>query len=479
MRQEFDLAPAAWRVTPALFAQHLSKGAWYPAPHLDRVSDAITAAVMGWGPRFIIVDAPPRHGKSELVSVWTPTWFLDHFPSKRVMLGAYEAGFAQGWGRRVRNNLVEYRDELRVRLASDSKSAKAWSTTAGGGMQTAGVGGPFTGKGANLLLIDDPFKNWADASSEIKRKAVIEWWQTSARTRLEPGGVIVVIMTRWHPEDIVGHLIAAAEAGGEQYLVLSFPALAEAGDLLGRPVGAALWRERYDEEALLQLKGGMTSYFFNALFQGHPTPPEGNLFKRAWFTARVPSLPPGASLIGRVRGWDQGATQDAGDETAGVRMSLSRSGTIYVEHCIAGRWSAATRDKTIKTTMGADSDLGAPRTIHQFEQEPGSAGKGEAERQRRDFSPFPSRFTRSTGSKLVRAQGFMAAAEHGKVVLVEGPWVEEWLDELCAWSGRDGETDNRVDASSVAFNGLPKLTREGGVKTDGERLAKAIEKRLT
>jgi predicted phage terminase large subunit-like protein len=474
-----DPAALAWRTSPARFAQRLSKGKWRPAPHLLRISEAIVAGISGRGPRLIIIDAPPRHGKSEEVAKWVPTWYLDLFPDRNIILTSYEAGFAQGWGRQVRNFIAEHPDELRVRLSRDSKSARVWKTTEGGGMVCAGVGGPITGRGANLFILDDPFKNWQDANSEIKRKSVMAWWKTTARTRLEPGGVIVIIMTRWHPDDLVGQLLQDMENGGECYLLLNFPALAEEGDTLGRQVGEALWRERYTEDDLASLRRGLTSYLFNALFQGHPTPPEGNLFKRDWFRERVPEIPPAAVIRARNRGWDQGATQDAGDDTAGVRLSLSRQGLIYVEHCTVGKWSADTRDKHIKTTMAADADLPGPRTSHHFEQEPGSAGKGEAERQRKRFSPYPSTFKPSTGSKLIRAQGFMAAAEGGRVVVVDGEWVDDWLDELCAWSGRDGEVDNRIDATSVAFNAFPKLTSSGRAKTDGERLLGTLQRRLT
>lgn len=469
----------AWRASPAAFAVRVSRGAWHPVPHLARISRAIVNAIAGTGPRFIIVDAPPRHGKSELCSKWVPTWFLDLYPERKVILGAYEAGFAQEWGREVRNLIVEHADTLTVRLSKDSKSAKRWKTTQGGGMVCAGVGGPITGRGAHLLIVDDPFKNWQDASSKLKRSALMYWWKTTARPRLEPGGIIVIIMTRWNPEDMVGQLLEEMEHGGEPYHLINFPALAEEGDLLGRPVGEALWRERYNEDDLASLRSGLTSYLFNALFQGHPTPPEGNLFKRDWFRERVPEIPPAASIRARIRGWDQGATQDAGDDTAGVRLSLSRQGLIYVEHCTVGKWSADTRDKHIKTTMAADADLAGPRTSHHFEQEPGSAGKGEAERQRRRFSPYPSTFKPATGSKLIRAQGFMAAAEGGRVVVVDGAWVDDWLDELCAWSGRDGEVDNQIDATSVAYNAFPKLTSSGRAKTDGERLLGTLQRRLT
>ena len=180
-----------------------------------------------------------------------PAWYLGVWPDRRVMLAAYEATFARSWGRKARQVFVEAACPVFGRgLSGDNSAADDWSTTAGGGMTTAGVGGPMTGRGANLLIIDDPVKNAEEALSQTTRNNHWDWWQSTASTRLEPGGVVIGIMTRWHEDDIFGRLLK----GGGQIRRLTLPALAEHGDPLGRQPGEALWPERYPAAKLEQMR---------------------------------------------------------------------------------------------------------------------------------------------------------------------------------------------------------------------------------
>jgi len=232
---------------------------------------------------------PPRHGKSELVSVWFLAWFIIMNPTKRIIFASYEADFAATFGRRVRNLVEALGPMFGVRIAQDSSAANRWDTTAGGGMFTTGVGGPMTGKGAHLLVLDDPIKNAEEAYSESRRKAIWEWWQSTAYTRLEPDGVAIVVMTRWHEDDLAGRLEREEKAGGEKWDKLVLSALAEEGDPLGRAPGEALWPARYDLDALLGtdrakgIKRAVGSRVWAALYQQHPAPDEGGILKRGWW----------------------------------------------------------------------------------------------------------------------------------------------------------------------------------------------------
>src|SRR5205085_6437129 len=175
------------------------------------------------------------------------------FPNRRVGLASYEADFAASWGRKTRDVLEEFGPKLYgIRLREDSRAANRWDieqmfgrqwVRTNGGMFTAGVGGPFTGKGAHLLIIDDPVKNAEESLSLTQRQKADDWYRAVARTRLEPGGVIIPIMTRWHERDLAGVLQDEQDKGGEQWTVLRLPALAEPDDPLGRAVGTALWPE--------------------------------------------------------------------------------------------------------------------------------------------------------------------------------------------------------------------------------------------
>lgn len=272
-----------WEAGPAALAHAISPDRYQIPPHVDLMSRVLADAAMGRRPR-VIISMPPRHSKSETASHWYPVWYLDRFPSRRIILCSYEADFAASWGRKARDTIRANPDKLRVRIKTDTTAAARWETTAGGGMVTAGVGGPITGRGANVLVVDDPVKNAEEAESEITREAIWRWWTSTAYTRLEPGAAAVVVATRWHEDDLIGRLLLAAEEGGEEWEVINLPAIAEAGDPLGRPEGAALWPERYDVPDLARIRGAVQPYVWEALYQQHPTPPSAD---RCPFDAKV------------------------------------------------------------------------------------------------------------------------------------------------------------------------------------------------
>src|SRR5690348_3861723 len=233
--------------TPAGLAWVASDGRWQYAPHLRLLSDALWRVAAGHI-RRLMVFMPPRHGKSELVSHYFPAWYLGTRPNRRVILTSYEADFAATWGRKVRDVLAEFGPTLYgVRVRDDSSAANRWDLAEHtGGMVTAGVGGPITGRGADVLIIDDPVKNADDALSATMRERVWEWWRSTAYTRLEPSGAAVLVMTRWHEDDLAGRLLGEMEQGGEHWEVLRLPAIAEEeDDALGRHPGEALWPQRF------------------------------------------------------------------------------------------------------------------------------------------------------------------------------------------------------------------------------------------
>ena len=231
----------------------------------------------------LLVQMPPRHGKSETVSVWTPIWMLNAFPARKVMLASYEADFAAGWGRRARNLIDEHQGELLVRLAADSTAANRWNTPEGGGMTTAGAGGALTGRGADLLIVDDAHKNAEEAYSQAHRDRVWEWWTTTALTRLEPGSAVIVVGTRWHEDDLLGRILH--QEGGD-WRVIRLPALAEADDPLGRVPGEPLWPARYDAKALERTRQSVGERTWEGLYQQRPFGDGGTFFKKAWIEPR-------------------------------------------------------------------------------------------------------------------------------------------------------------------------------------------------
>lgn len=224
--------------------------------------------------RKLLVTEPPRHGKSEFISKWAPAWFLKRFPRKKVGVCGYEAEFAASWGRKVRDILEE--DPTAPKIRSDNRAAHRWELEAGGGMFTAGVGGPLTGKGFQWLDIDDPIKNFEDASSETMRDKAWDWVRSTALTRLEPGGFTTLVMTRWHADDIAGRFLAEE---ADDWYHLDLPAIAGEADPLGRKVGEALWPERYSIHDLEKLRKTVGPQIWASLYQQKPYVEGGGLFR--------------------------------------------------------------------------------------------------------------------------------------------------------------------------------------------------------
>ncbi|MFM8582164.1 MAG: terminase large subunit domain-containing protein [Planctomycetaceae bacterium] len=259
--------------TPALFAQTVSRGKWWPAPHLLEIDRAVCRTIAHADPPILVIEAPPRHGKSELISKYLPAWYLGVFPDRQVMLAGYETNFARSFGRKARELLLEWGPRLfGVRVRSNARAAGDWRLEGHeGGMLTAGVGGPMTGRGAHLLIIDDPLKNAEQSHSAVIRDKHWDWWQSTASTRVEPGGCVIVIATRWHIDDLSGRLLAQAEdPEGQPVRRLRLPAFAEEHDPLGRRPNEVLWPERWPAERLERQHRLLSEEWWQALYQQDP-----------------------------------------------------------------------------------------------------------------------------------------------------------------------------------------------------------------
>lgn len=231
-------------------------------------------------PRLMLF-LPPRHGKSTLASIAYPAWHLGRNPSHEFISCSYSGSLAMGFSRKVRGLLREpsYKTAFKTRLDPESQSAEAWLTTGGGGFVAAGVGGGITGKGAHVLVIDDPVKNREDAESQNNRDANWDWYTSTAYTRLAPGGGVLVILTRWHDDDLAGRLLKATAEGGDEWEVVRYPALAEEEEDY-RGYGEALHPERYDVSALDRIRKAVGPRDWSALYQQNPVSDDGDYFTR-------------------------------------------------------------------------------------------------------------------------------------------------------------------------------------------------------
>lgn len=265
-----------------------SEGRDKDGKHLDVLDDTLTKVSKGELKR-VIVTMPPRHGKSERVSKKFPAWHVGRNPQDEIIISSYSVDLSRGFSRIARDTLTQNKNVFGVEVDKNNMSAESWGTSEHrGGVTAAGVGGPITGKGAKIAIIDDPVKNAEEANSEVMREKVWDWYQSTLYTRLTPDGRIIVVMTRWHEDDLVGRLlkkerdeIAEGTHIGEQWTVINFPALAEDEDYLGRKKDEALWPEfGFTLDKLNQIKSDVGPYVFNSLYQQRPSAADGTIFKR-------------------------------------------------------------------------------------------------------------------------------------------------------------------------------------------------------
>ena len=247
----------------------------------------------------ICVNIPPRHGKSQLVSIYFPAWFLGKFPDKKVLMVSHTTDLAVDFGRKVRNLIDSeaYKEIFpTVSLAADNKSAGRWNTNMGGEYFACGVGSALAGRGADLLLVDDPHneQDIINGNFEVFEKAY-EWFTFGARTRLMPGGRVALVQTRWHQDDLTGRvtrdMIQNDEA--DQYEIVEFPAIFNEGEKTER----ALWPEWMPLEKLRQTKASMPLFQWNAQYQQNPTAEEASVIKREWWRIWKQESPPTCEYI--------------------------------------------------------------------------------------------------------------------------------------------------------------------------------------
>jgi len=308
--------------------------------HHCRIAEALESVERGEIDRLMIF-APPRHTKSELASRRFPAWYLGRHPDKQLIAATYSGEFALDFGRDVRGIVQDERFRKLfpdVTLAADSQAANRWHTNHGGVSVYVGVGGSITGRGAHIALIDDPFKNREEADSENNREAVWRWYTSTLRTRLMPGGAIILILTRWHESDLAGMLL---ERQRDQWHVIEMPAIQNEGT----DHESALWPQWYDLEALRRIKADIGHRDWSALFQQNPRPEEGTFFKREWF--EMYSKPP--DRINKFTTGDFAVTEGDGDFTDIGTHGYSPEGVLYLG--LDGWYGQTSSDKWIESLI--------------------------------------------------------------------------------------------------------------------------------
>ncbi len=386
---------------------------------------------------------PPGHAKSTYASVLFPAWWFTRHPASSVITACHTADLAEHFARRVRSLIEEHGPLLGYSLAKGDRASARWRTTQRGEYFASGVRGPITGRRADLVLIDDPVKSHAEADSPGARDALWNWYRSDLATRLKPGGRIVLIMTRWHEDDLGGRLIDADPT----WKVLRLPAIAEPGDPMGRAAGDALWPEWENLAALERKRQSVGGRVWRALYQQDPAPDSNALFvtNRIQITEAVP-LPHGSR---EVRAWDLAATPSGEgrdpDWTVGLKLARIPTGAIIVTDIVRLRAGPAEVADAIVATAsqdGADVMVGLP-------QDPGQAGKQQVAWLANRLAGYRVKASPETGAKLTRATPAAAQAEAGLMSLNRAAWNRSFLDELRDFP--NGRKDDQVDALSRAF----------------------------
>lgn len=399
----------------------------------------------------LMIFAPPRHGKSEICSIRFPAWYMGLHPEHQIITSSYAAQLAGDFGRKVRNLIQtdEYRQLFpNVELATDSQAANRWHTNHGGSFLAVGVQGGATGHGADLFLIDDPVKDAEEADSELVRDKVWDWYKTVATTRLMPNAAICVIQTRWHEDDLSGRLLDVMEKDGEQWTIISLPAICDSDDdAVGRKIGEALWPNRYPlsrlEEVRTVLTSGSGNRFWSALYQQKPTPDEGDFFHKDWI--KYYDERPAIENLTIYATSDYAVTEKGGDYTVHTIFGVDPNADIYILDVY--REQAGTEE-------WVNAQIAMMNEWRPFEW------VGEAGQIEKSVGPFlRQRMTEtntycnitalpSIGSKTQRAQSIRGRTSMGKVYFPRhAHWVDDAVSEMLHFPA--GKHDDFVDTLSL------------------------------
>lgn len=427
-------------------------------------------------PRLMLL-MPPRHGKSELASIRFPAWHLGHNPDHEIINVGYNTELPMKFSRKVREVM---RDPIygpvfgNTQLDPDSQSVEAWNTTKGGGFTAAGVGGGITGKGAHVLIVDDPIKNQEEADSILTRDKLWEWYQSTAYTRLAPGGGVLVIETWWNDDDLAGRLQAAMAADplADQFEIIKYPAISEKWEYrhketneilrfdepviddegleLLRPKDFCLHEERYPTDALKRIRANMYPRIWSALYQQNPVPDEGMYFNKDYF--RYETMSPAPSGCRILTAWDFAiGEKQQNDWTVGATLLQDENDVLHVLDI--HRFKGDTF-QIVEAILNVATRYGTlPNTDYVIGFEDGQIWRAVEpvfKKRMNERHMYPSyEILRPMTDKIARARPLQGRMQQGKVVFpTEASWKDQAVTEMLRFPA--GVHDDVVDALAWA-----------------------------
>lgn len=426
--------------------------------HHKKMAQAFEKVARGEIKRLII-NMPPRHTKSEFASYLLPAWFLGNFPHKKVIQTSHTAELAVGFGRKVRN-LVDsdvYKSVFpNTSLQADSKAAGRWNTSAGGDYFAIGIGGAVTGKGADILIIDDPHSEQEAALAEVNPEIydkTYEWYTSGPRQRLQPGGAIIIVMTRWSKKDLTGQVLkSAAQRDGDEWTVIEFPAIL--------PSGNPLWPEFWSLKELEALRNELPNQKWMAQYMQQPTSDSSAIIKREWWQIWEDDHPPYCEFV--LQSWDTAFEKhNRADYSActtwGVFYQEDESGVMQANIILLNAFRKRMEFPELKRRAIEEHQEWEPDSIIIEKKATGAPLIYEM----RAMGIPVAEFTPGKGNdKISRLNAVSDIFASKRVWIPSTRWAEEVVDEVASFPG--GEHDDYVDSVSLA---LMRFRRGGYVRS--------------
>jgi predicted phage terminase large subunit-like protein len=393
----------------------------------------------------LIINMPPRHTKSEFASYLLPSWFLGKYPEKKIIQTAHTAELAVGFGRKVRNLVSSeaFQKVFATRLSSDSKAAGRWNTDKGGDYFAIGVGGAVTGKGADVLIIDDPHSEQeAKQGNPAVYDNVYEWYTSGPRQRLQPGGAIIIVMTRWSKRDLSGQILKNAEKDGvNEWEVIDFPAIL--------PSGTPLWPAFWKKEELEALKAELPVSKWEAQYQQNPTSEEGAIIKRDQWMIWKEDQPPSCEYL--IQSWDTAFEKSNRSDysactTWGVFYHPDKSGDLKPNIICLDAYKRRMEFPELKKKAFEMWKEWNPDTLI---VEKKAAGAPLIYELRKIGIPLEEYTPGKGNDKIARVNAISDLFASGVVWCPETRWADELMEELASFP--NGDHDDLVDSSSQAL----------------------------
>ncbi len=390
----------------------------------------------------LIVNLPPRHAKSETISMRFSAFWMENKPNQNVLIAGYNQNIGRRFSRKTRNIMLE-----RTGLNEKHSSIDEWSIPNNSTYYVGSVNNAKTGIGFDLIILDDLIKSREEANSSQIREKLQEFYSEDLYSRLEPNGTIIIVQTRWHEDDVVSYAISKEP---DAWTVVNLPSLCEDNnDLLGREIDEPLWPERFDKKTLYDIRSVLGDYAFNALYQGRPSSKDGDFYKPN--NISVKNIP--EKIIRKVRSYDIATTQGRGDYTASVLLGVDDKDHYWILDVWRAQLGTKERDEKILQTAikdGNDVAIILPNDP--------AAGKSMVFYWTKLLAGFNVSYERPTKSKEERATSFAVQINNGNVSMLKDSWNYDLISEMRAFPS--SRNDDQVDALSTGFNNLVLYKRK-------------------